>query len=460
MSGIRTVKLIAFAVCVSVAGLLLSTPSASAAPADSKAECKKIDGYYEGSGKTATCNAAIDQDECDNYGGTFNIGRAGTQLACIIKKGAKADTGTTCGDRGCDTNENIDDAINKMSSNVGGDDCGGVETVLIKCDAKNSGDLEDNGVWGLLLIALNVLTAGVGILAIGGIVYGAVLYTTAEDKADQVKKATDIMTNVVIGLIAFALMWAGLNFIVPGGVFDNTAGSGTVASTPDAPDGNPTDPGGNGENGGNGGSPTKLATIEDINVRNMRDASASTGDNVLKNNMLYRSMMLGNIGPKDAEELAEVLGKGGLIIDLRTGEQAAEAPDKPIDGVKNLNIPIDGVLDTEPMVSDPTRRAQLAKALKAAANADGPVLIHCAAGKDRTGWMVAMIMYASGANDAQVMKEYMKSNEDPVAGGVKAEWLKSGLEAMRAQYGSAKGYLKGIGMSDAEIKKLNTKFGA
>lgn len=102
---------------------------------------------------------------------------------------------------------------------VAGDDCGGVQTAIIKCDAKNSGDLEDNGVWALLLIGLNILTTGVGILAIAGIVYGAVLYTTAEDKADQVKKATDIITNVVIGLIAFALMWAGLNFIVPGGVF-------------------------------------------------------------------------------------------------------------------------------------------------------------------------------------------------------------------------------------------------
>lgn len=100
-----------------------------------------------------------------------------------------------------------------------GDDCGGVETAFIKCDAKNSGEVEDNGVWALLLIALNILTAGVGIIAVGGIVYGAILYTTAEDKADQVKKATDIITNVVIGLVMFGLMYAGLNFIVPGGVF-------------------------------------------------------------------------------------------------------------------------------------------------------------------------------------------------------------------------------------------------
>ena len=100
-----------------------------------------------------------------------------------------------------------------------GDDCGGVKTAIIKCDADNSGDVENNGIWALLLIVLNILTTGVGVIAVGGIVYGAILYTTAGDKADQVKKSTEIITSVVIGLILFAMMWAGLNFIVPGGVF-------------------------------------------------------------------------------------------------------------------------------------------------------------------------------------------------------------------------------------------------
>ncbi len=98
--------------------------------------------------------------------------------------------------------------------------CGGADTAIISCDADNSGnDVENNGIWALLLIALNIMTAGVGILAVGGIVYGAILYTTAEDKADQVKKATGIIQNVVIGLVMFALMYAALNFLIPGGIF-------------------------------------------------------------------------------------------------------------------------------------------------------------------------------------------------------------------------------------------------
>ena len=99
-----------------------------------------------------------------------------------------------------------------------GSDCGGVDTAIIKCDSTGTG-LESNAVWKLLIIAINILSAGVGILAVGGIIYASILYTTAEDKQDQINKAKDIIQNVVIGLVAYALMWAGLNFLIPGGLF-------------------------------------------------------------------------------------------------------------------------------------------------------------------------------------------------------------------------------------------------
>lgn len=139
--------------------------------------------------------------------------------------------------------------------------CGGVETSLINCENKGNckdgsnpyegvnprGDLDkeneyistyghhygkcldgadptqevtDTGIWGILMIAINILTAGVGILAVGGIVYGSVLYTSAGGNAEQVKKAMTIFTNVVIGIVAYAAMYAFLNFIIPGGIFN------------------------------------------------------------------------------------------------------------------------------------------------------------------------------------------------------------------------------------------------
>jgi hypothetical protein len=98
------------------------------------------------------------------------------------------------------------------TSIIGGDICKGVDN--------SSSDPQKNAIWSLLIFVLNIMTAGVGILAVGGIVYGSILYASAADKAEQTKKAISIITNVVIGVVAFGLMYLLLNFIIPGGVFN------------------------------------------------------------------------------------------------------------------------------------------------------------------------------------------------------------------------------------------------
>jgi hypothetical protein len=99
-------------------------------------------------------------------------------------------------------------------------DCGGAKTSIISCSQGAGGaSAKDNGVWGILVIALNIMTAGVGILAVGGIVYGAILYSSAGDNASQTKQAIEIIRNVVIGVISFGLMYLILNFLIPGGIF-------------------------------------------------------------------------------------------------------------------------------------------------------------------------------------------------------------------------------------------------
>lgn len=99
-------------------------------------------------------------------------------------------------------------------------DCGGAKTSVINCDQKaGAKNAEDTGIWGLLLLVLNIMTAGVGILAVGGIVYGAILYTTSSQSADQTKKAKDIIRDVAVGIIAYAGIYLLLNFLIPGGIF-------------------------------------------------------------------------------------------------------------------------------------------------------------------------------------------------------------------------------------------------
>lgn len=98
-------------------------------------------------------------------------------------------------------------------------ECGGVQTSVISCSQTGKGGEKNSGLWGILLLAINILTAGVGVAALAGIVYGAILYTSSGGSQEQVKKAMTIFTNVVIGVVAFAGMWALLNFLIPGGVF-------------------------------------------------------------------------------------------------------------------------------------------------------------------------------------------------------------------------------------------------
>ena len=106
---------------------------------------------------------------------------------------------------------------------VGTGKCGKADTAIITCNASDDtkdGNLKNNAIWQVLIIALNVMMAGVGILAVAGIVYGAVLYAAAGDNAGQVTKAKGIILNVVLGLVAFGLMYTLLNFLIPGGVFE------------------------------------------------------------------------------------------------------------------------------------------------------------------------------------------------------------------------------------------------
>jgi hypothetical protein len=111
--------------------------------------------------------------------------------------------------------------VSAVTTGTTGNNGCAVDTAIIKCDNVDvtKGGTENNGVWSLLLTGINILTAGVGIAAIGGIVYGSILYTSAGGNAEQTKKAIEFIRNVIIGVVAYAIMFSFLNFIVPGGLF-------------------------------------------------------------------------------------------------------------------------------------------------------------------------------------------------------------------------------------------------
>ena len=113
---------------------------------------------------------------------------------------------------------NAADYQDAQNGGKGGTTCGGANVAILSCGEGAGSTTKDNGVWALLVLTLQVLTAAVGIVAVGGIAYGAALYASAGDKPDQAKQGMEYIRNVVIGLVAYGLMFILLNFLIPGGI--------------------------------------------------------------------------------------------------------------------------------------------------------------------------------------------------------------------------------------------------
>lgn len=88
--------------------------------------------------------------------------------------------------------------------------CGAAET--------KTTDVKKTGIYLFLIWVLNIMTAGVGVAAVGALIYAGVLYASAGGGSEQIVKSKKIITDVVIGIVAYALMFLVINWLVPGGV--------------------------------------------------------------------------------------------------------------------------------------------------------------------------------------------------------------------------------------------------
>lgn len=77
-----------------------------------------------------------------------------------------------------------------------------------------------DGIKQLLLLIVKVLFYGLGAAAVVGVVVAGILYLTARDNEQQVTKAKTRLFEIVIGLVAWALMYTVLHFLIPG--FDDS----------------------------------------------------------------------------------------------------------------------------------------------------------------------------------------------------------------------------------------------
>jgi protein-tyrosine phosphatase len=104
-----------------------------------------------------------------------------------------------------------------------------------------------------------------------------------------------------------------------------------------------------------------------------------------------------------------------------------------------------------------------------------PLVIHCTAGKDRTGFACALILHSLGVPEDVISEDYLLTNQfyrrDPnsssdlpdhvrdVLGSVRSTFLGAAFEAIDADYGNLDNYLKeGIGLAAAERKALAARY--
>jgi protein-tyrosine phosphatase len=107
--------------------------------------------------------------------------------------------------------------------------------------------------------------------------------------------------------------------------------------------------------------------------------------------------------------------------------------------------------------------------------APAPLVIHCTAGKDRTGFACALILHALGVGEDVIAEDYLLTNRyyrrDPsssndlpedvrqVLGSVDASFLTAAFDAIRAEYGDLQSYFTdGLGLGSAERVRLQAHY--
>jgi protein-tyrosine phosphatase len=233
----------------------------------------------------------------------------------------------------------------------------------------------------------------------------------------------------------------------------------------------------------------------------------------IRSGVLYRAPALGrltdaDVATLDAARLIEV-------IDLRFGQEIVDSPaDRLPAGPHLAHIPVHdpahpvfsfatAVLSGHPdesgaagqlradgpvnamtavyraFVSSAAVRGGFGRALgRVLAAAGRPVLYHCTLGKDRTGWLTAVLLGAVGVDRDTVLADYLRTNDEisELAGkllaaaadrrgldpalvapvlAARSEYLDAAYDQARVDYGSLAGYLRdGLGLTDLDLAGL------
>ncbi|MFI5779625.1 tyrosine-protein phosphatase [Nocardia sp. NPDC051570] len=214
-------------------------------------------------------------------------------------------------------------------------------------------------------------------------------------------------------------------------------------------------------------------------VLNARDLGGyrTTDGRLVRSGLVFRS---GDLSKATDADLATLTGhRVRSVDDLRMGIERTFLPDRVPAGAQENWDDIIGQASPQVMgsafaagpdlyrafITAPGANQGFANVLHdIAASGDDAVLYHCTAGKDRTGWMSAVLLSILGVDRSTVTYDYLLSNfyrnaapNDGLNGVVPAA-----LDAAFAQadqtYGSFDNYVhEGLKLTDADIAALRAK---
>ena len=225
-------------------------------------------------------------------------------------------------------------------------------------------------------------------------------------------------------------------------------------------------------------------------VVNARDLGGwPAGTRRVRTGQLYRSGALHRATEADAVRLRDELGVR-LVVDLRTRREI------DLDGLGPLAAPPVAHVQLVLLegASDPTRAATLVerylemferaggtlvRLLETLAAASEPALLHCFAGKDRTGVAAAVILGSLGVADEDIVADYVRTQAQlpEIRASLEAsrayaavidqfppetlhavpETMERVLREVRRRHGDMVGYVRSIGVSDRTLAALESR---